>query len=361
VQGLIGIIHHPDFLKHDTSFPRPHFESFETPERLAAVYTYLQQKNLFDHPDIDSILAKPIEEEELYRIHSPYLIDIVKSLSKRGGGEIGAHTYASHDAFDVAKLAVGGTIQACEEVLKRNIDQSFALIRPPGHHSGYSNAEGLCIFNNCAVAVKYLQSKNKLNRTLCVDLDSHHGDGITEFFYSDPSVMYVSIHEYFNETDKGDVFEIGHGAGKGYNINIPLPFFTADHTYLRCFEKIVPPLAKEFAPELILVALGFDTHYADPVGNLKLTSHIYSTITQQLHNLAEEICDGKLVFVLEGGYNITNLPRFVEIVIKTLLNQVSEIEFFDSYMNFKDSDESSKAIKQVNLLRGILSKYWKWF
>jgi acetoin utilization deacetylase AcuC-like enzyme len=362
VQGLIGIIHHPDFgTKHDISIPHPHFESFETPERLAAVHSYFQEKNIFDQPEIDSILAKPIEEEELYRLHSPYLTDVVKSLSKLGGGEIGYHSYASKDAFDVAKLAVGGTILACEEVLKRNVDQSFALIRPPGHHSGYSNAEGLCIFNNCAVAVKYLQSKKKLNRTLIIDLDSHHGDGTTEFFYSDPTVMFISIHEYFNEADKGDIFEIGHGAGEGYNINVPLPFLAGDLSYLKSFEKVIPPLAKDFKPELIIVGMGFDTHYSDPVGNLRLTSRSYATITQQLRELAEEICEGKLVFVLEGGYNLLGLPKFIEIVIKTLLDQVSEIDFFDSYMNFTDDDVSSEAIKQVNLLRRVLSKYWKLF
>jgi len=358
VKGLIGIIHHPDFLKHDTSFPRPHFESFETPERLAAVYTYLQQKEIFDLPDIEPILAKPIKERALYKIHSPFLIESVKSLSKTGEGEIGAHSYASQDAFDVAKLAAGGAILACEEVLKGKLNQSFALIRPPGHHSSYSNAEGLCIFNNCAVAVKHLQMKKKLDRTLIIDVDSHYGDGIAEFFYSDPSVMYISMHEYFNESEKGGIFEIGFGEGEGYNVNIPLPFLTLNRTYLTSFQKIVPHLAKKFNPELIVIAMGFDTHYADPVGNLRLTSSLYATITHQLKELAEEVCEGKLVFVLEGGYNLLGLPNFVEIVIQTLLDQ--KIEFFDD-ITLEEIKANKDAVKRVNMLRGILSKYWKWF
>jgi len=358
VHELIGIIHHPDFLKHDTNFPRPHFESFETPERLAAVYTYLQQKEIFDLPGIEPILAKPIKEKDLYKIHAPYLVDSVKSLSKIGGGEIGSHSYASRDAFDVAKLAVGGTILACEEVLKGNVTQSFALIRPPGHHAGYSKTEGLCIFNNCASAVLNLKRKKKLDRTLIIDLDSHHGDGITEFFYSDPSVMYISIHEYFNENEKGGIFEIGFGEGEGYNVNIPLPFLTLNRTYLKSFQKIVPHLAKEFNPELIIVAMGFDTHYADPVGNLRLSSSLYATITHQLKNLAEEVCEGKLVFVLEGGYNLLGLPKFVEIVIQTLLDH--KIEFSDEFP-LEEINTDKEALKRVNLLRGILSKYWKGF
>jgi len=358
VPGLIGIIHHPDFLKHDTNFPRPHFESFETPERLATVYTYLTQKEIFTAPDVDSILAKPIKEKDLYKIHAPFLVDSVKSLSKVGEGEIGAHSYASHDAFDVAKLAVGGAILACEEVLKGNVDQSFALIRPPGHHSGYSKADGLCIFNNCAAAVLNLKRKKKLDRTLIIDLDSHYGDGIAEFFYSDSSVMYISIHEYFNESDKGGIFEIGFGEGEGYNVNIPLPYFTLNRTYLKSFEKIIPPLAREFNPELVIIAMGFDTHYADPIGNLRLTSSVYATITQQLKKLAEEICEGKLVFVLEGGYNLLGLPKFVEMVIQALLDY--KIEFFDG-IPIEEINTDRDAIKRVNMLRGVLSKYWKWF
>lgn len=355
---MIGIIHHPDFLKHDTSFPRPHFESFETPERLAAVYTYLQQKEIFDLPGIEPILAKPIKEKALYKFHSPFLIESVKSLSKTGEGEIGAHSYASQDAFEVAKLAVGGAILACEEVLKGKLNQSFALIRPPGHHSGYSKTEGLCIFNNVAVAVKHLQMKKKLDRTLIIDLDSHYGDGIAEFFYADPSVMYISMHEYFNENEKGGIFEIGFREGEGYNVNIPLPFLTLNNTYLKSFQKIVPHLVKEFNPELIVIAMGFDTHYADPVGNLRLTSSLYATITQQLKELAEKVCEGKLVFVLEGGYNLLGLPKCVEIAIQTLLDQ--KIKFFDD-ITLEETKTNKDAVKRVNMLRGILSKYWKWF
>jgi acetoin utilization deacetylase AcuC-like enzyme len=317
---------------------------------------YLILKELLDIP-ILYLSSYIIKEKDLYKIHAPYLVDSVRSLSKIGEGEIGAHSFASRDAFDVAKLAAGGTILACEKVLKGSVDQSFALIRPPGHHAGYSKTEGLCIFNNCAAAVLTLKRKKKLGRTLIIDLDSHHGDGIAEFFYSDPSVMYISIHE-FNEADKGDVFEIGFGEGEGYNINIPLPFFTLDRTYIKSFQKIVPKITKEFNPELIIVAMGFDTHYADPVGNLRLTSKSYATITQQLKKLAEEVCEGKLVFVLEGGYNLLGLPRFVEVVIKTLLDH--KIEFFDD-LPFEEIHTDRDAIKRVNLLKNVLSKFWKWF
>ena len=205
---MIGLIHHQSFLKHDTEFPHPHFESFESPERLNTVYTYLRKKEMFDHPKITPFLAKPINEDELYKLHAPYLVETVKNLSNVGEGEIGAHTYASRDAFEVAQLAVGGVILACEEVLKGTVNHAFALIRPPGHHAGYSKTEGLCIFNNCACAVKVLQKKNKLDRALIIDFDSHYGDGIAEFFYSDPSVLYISLHELFNKSEKGSIFEL---------------------------------------------------------------------------------------------------------------------------------------------------------
>ncbi len=354
---MLGLYYHSDFLKHYVDLPRPHFESFETPERLTAVYAYLASTSVFELSGITAKQGNTIKDEALCRFQDPFLIDSVRMLSAAGGGEIGTYSYASPQAFEVAKLAVGTAIQSCEAVLSGKVNQSFALIRPPGHHSGYSKAEGLCIFNNCAVSIKHLLHEKKLDRALIIDLDTHYGDGIAEFFYSDPSVLYISLHEYFSKQERGGVFELGADEGMGYNVNIPLPFFTTNRTYLRAFDKIVPPLVKEFKPELILVAMGFDTHYADPVGNLRLTSQFFATITQRLKTIAE-ICDGKLALVLEGGYNLATLPKLIDIVIRSLIGLDSQ--FFDEYMSFDDVNYSNIS-SLLNTLKNQLSHFWDCF
>ncbi|HEY9722722.1 MAG TPA: histone deacetylase [Oscillatoriaceae cyanobacterium] len=210
--------------------------------------------------------------------------------------------------YEAASLAAGGAIQAVDEVMTGKAKYAFALLRPPGHHATPRRYMGFCIFNNVAIAARHAQDVYGVKRVMILDWDVHHGNGIQEIFYKDPSVLYLSTHEegiYPRKT--GKVAEVGAGVGRGYNVNIPLPPFTGDDGYLTVFKEIVAPIARGYKPDLILVAAGQDAHAGEIVAQMKVTDQGFAAMTRVAKALAHELCDDKLVFVLEGGYqpNVT--------------------------------------------------------
>ncbi|MBY9005715.1 MAG: histone deacetylase [Candidatus Lokiarchaeota archaeon] len=356
----IGILTDDDFSnQHQPPYPRPTFFAYESPLRISSIMSYLNTLDIFNNECIIKLSPKLIDESILKLAHSQYHIDLIKRLSESGHGILGEDIFITQDSYSLAKKAVGGAIEAVESVIDRKVDQSFALIRPPGHHAVKDNASGLCIFNNIANSILYLREKKKYKKKIAIiDIDDHFGDGIARYFYDDPDVLYFSIHEFdFLEGDLGYYTELGEGDGLGKNINFPIPVNTTDKDFLE-FMKILKPIFTEFNPDLIICAIGFDMHFADQIGNCLLTSKSYYRFTRQILELSEEICDGKLAFILEGGYNLIALPICVNAVIRSLLNEEFSLSKFEDNKYFLKFDNKRKITKIKNDLKDLLKKYW---
>jgi acetoin utilization deacetylase AcuC-like enzyme len=221
--------------------------------------------------------------------------------------------------FKAAALGAGGAIRAVDEVMTGRARAGFALVRPPGHHARRARNMGFCIFNNAAVAARHAQAEHGAERVLIVDWDVHHGNGTQEIFYNDPTVLYFSTHQegiYPKRT--GRIGEVGVGKGKGYNVNVPLPAGTNDDGFLRTYEELLVPIARTFKPDLIIVSAGQDAHQGDFVARMRMTEHGFARLTHLMQGLAAELCDNRLVLVLEGGYNPKTAARSVESICRVL-------------------------------------------
>lgn len=316
---LYGSLHTPVFLK-------PWMESFERPERVSLTMRRLREYGLLELLDVVS--PRPASKEDILSVHSPYLYDLVRELSGFERGEVGSSSFTCKDTFKLACLAAGGAIEAVEAITRGECRHSLALVRPPGHHAGISHASGLCFFNNVAVAVRWLQRRG-IKKVMVVDVDSHPGDGTAQIFYSDPSVLVLSFHEYDQEVaGAGWLDEAGYGEGENYTVNVPLPLGTRGEAYLWAFEKVFYDVAEWFKPDFIVVSLGLDTHYDDPVGNMFLQSLDHAEIAGHILSVADEYCRGRASFILEGGYSLLALPLSVAAVISRIVD--AKIEYYDS-------------------------------
>ncbi|MFO8020594.1 MAG: histone deacetylase [Promethearchaeia archaeon] len=356
---VISVITDNDFAeKHKPPFVNPSFLSFETPLRIKSILEYFKRVNLFDDKRI--IQGKPAEiKEDIIKLgHSNYHINSIKNLSKTGSGLLGEEIFITSHTYQLAKKAVGGAIRAVKDVIKGKVNHSFALIRPPGHHAIRLKSSGLCIFNNIALSILYLREKLNIKKKIAiVDIDDHFGDGLSQYFYDDPSVLYFSIHEFdFMEGGIGFIDEGGEGQGLGKNINFPIPSNTYDEVFLSFFD-ILTPVLTEFDPELIIVACGFDMYYADPIGNCYLTTKSYYDFTENLLNLAETVCKGRIAFVMEGGYSLIGLPYCVHSVIRALLGEPYSRPQFENidFSNKNIKEEISRITEAVFRVQG---EYW---
>jgi len=359
VNNKIGIIVDGDFAtKHAPPYPHPLFCSYETPLRIQSVLTYLEKKGIFDNDRIIKIKPKLIEESVINLAHTKYYIDSIKHLSSLGNGLLNDEIFLTKDTFELAKKAIGGTIQAIEYVLNKNINQSIALVRPPGHHALRETASGLCIFNNIANSILYLREKHHYDKKIAIiDIDSHFGDGLVQYFYDDPSVLYFSVHEFdFVEGDVGFINELGAGEGRGTSINFPLPLNSTDEDFLEIFD-ILDPILKQFMPDLILIAAGFDMHFTDPIGNCLLTTISYFKFTKKILELAEDICEGKLIYILEGGYSLIALPFCIHSVITALFKEEFKKPSFE-YLDFSENSKKIEINKIKSSLKKLLTNYW---
>ncbi|MHA2391468.1 MAG: histone deacetylase family protein [Promethearchaeota archaeon] len=355
----IGIIVDEDFSsKNNPPYPHPIFLSYESPMRIRAIINYLERQGIFDNERISKIEATPVEESILHLAHTNYHIESIKNFSSRGFGLLGDEVFVTGDTFDLAKKAVGGTLRAIESVLNNDVNQSFALVRPPGHHALQEKASGLCIFNNIANSVIYLRKKLHNDQKIAIiDIDAHFGDGLVQYFYDDPSVLYFSIHEFdFIDGDIGFIDELGVEDGLGRSINFPVPSNISDVDFLE-FMDILEPILEEFKPQLIIVAAGFDLYFDDPVGNGLLTSLSYYRFTESLLKIAENLCEGKLAFILEGGYSLVGLPHCVYAVIKAFLGEDYEEPIFER-INFLEETKKDEIKKIKDSLKKLLSNYW---
>ena len=341
-----GLIYDPIYLEHDTG------DHVENARRLVTALSYLKETGIKEK--LTCLPPRPALLEELEMIHAPEYISYVKSKAEKGGGWLDPDTVMSPRSYEAALYAAGGLLVAVEEVMKGEVDNAFALVRPPGHHAIYDRAMGFCIFNNMAVAAKFALSRFNLKRVLIADFDVHHGNGTQDAFYADPKVLYFSTHQYPFYPGTGWMDETGTGEGEGTTVNFPMAAGWSDEEYLRAFNEVLVPVARRFQPQLILVSAGFDAHWADQLAMMRVTITGFAQMVMILKNLAAELCQGRLIFTLEGGYNLQVVASSIKAVFDVLLGN-SEIDdpLGEAEMRKPEGfDEHIREIKRIHHLEG---------
>ncbi len=252
--------------------------------------------------------SRPATDTQLASVHDPRYIDALRNAMRRAPAVIDyAPTYITPQSFDCAAQAAGAALAAVDSAFRTHREHSaFALIRPPGHHAPPAQAMGFCLFNNIAVAARGAQQLGA-GRVMIFDFDVHHGNGTQAAFYADPSVLFISTHQSGIYPGTGTVEETGEGGGKGVTINVPLPDGAGDLAFARIMAEIVAPTADRFRPGILLVSAGYDAHWRDPLANLQLSCAGYHALGSALTAIAKKHCGGKIVFVLEGGYDLLAL------------------------------------------------------
>jgi acetoin utilization deacetylase AcuC-like enzyme len=348
-----AVIFSPVYYRHNPGRGHP-----ESARRLRAIVRELKKSKLQGVGNWRFVEPKKARLKDIRLVHGIEYIEFVENLCKSGGGPLDAEgdTVASPESFDVALYAVGGTLKAANLVRKGEFQNAFALVRPPGHHAGKYRAYGFCIFNNIAIAAKYLLNEFELKRILILDIDSHHGNGTQEIFYETNKVLYISLHEDPREFPrKGFIDEIGEGEGLGYNVNVPLPFRTGDWVYLKAMNEIVKPIIRQYKPHFMLVSVGLDGHYADPVGSLSLSALCYQKVFETIFNVASEMCEGKLVLVLEGGYSLKFIGKLVATAIAKMSGAIYSIEDKIPTTKTRVKEQGEKVIKKV---KRVQKAFW---
>ena len=264
---------------------------------------------------------KPISRQRLARVHSPGYIDEIRAFAKSGGGHIEADTIVSPASFEVAMLAAGCVCDAAERIVRGEDTQAMCLVRPPGHHAMTGHAMGFCIFNNIAAAARLAVDSLELSRVLIVDWDVHHGNGTQATFWEDPQVGFLSIHRWPFYPGTGDEDETGGGPGLGATLNLPVQFGTSRKDCLTRFSDNLDRFAAHIKPELVLISAGFDTHRADPVGNLGLETEDFVPLTNAVLDVASTYAEGRIISVLEGGYNPDALADCVSVHLQEMLKR----------------------------------------
>jgi len=308
-----ALFYSDEFLTYD--FGRSHPLN---PVRLLLTYTLMMELGLFKAKGVSIEECEHATEADIMRVHTSKFIDAVKAASEGNlprspfvRGEFGLG-YGDNPIFngmyEASSLYVGASLRAARLIAEDKLDHAFN-ISGGLHHATEDRASGFCIFNDPAIAIKFL--REHFERIMYIDIDAHHGDGVQRIFYDDPSVLTVSLHESgdYLFPGTGGVGEIGEGEGEGYAINVPFPRYTTDDPYLYAFREVVPPLADGFEPQIIVTQLGADAHFADPLTDLSLTTRAYDEIGEILHKVAHNICDGRWLGLGGGGYDMTVVPR----------------------------------------------------
>jgi acetoin utilization deacetylase AcuC-like enzyme len=316
------------------------------------------RSNLWNSTNLQSVQSAKARVKDVELVHASEYVSQIRRLCESGGGLLDqSDTVASPRTYDVALHAVGGTLRAARLVIEGKFRNAFALVRPPGHHATKLCARGFCIFNNVSIAASYLLKNFNLQRILILDIDSHHGNGTQETFYDTDKVLFISLHEDPSEfPGTGFTDEIGEGKGLGYKINIPLPFKTADEIYLQAMDEVVSPIVRQYRPQFMFVSAGFDGHYTDPVGNLSLSGFCYEELFERIVNLARDICQGRLVSVLEGGYSLGFVGKLAALA---LAKMGSTPYVFADKISFSKKHVRSEGRRIIEEVKKIQSSFWR--
>lgn len=310
-----GLVFDERYLQHDTGEYHP-----ESPRRLTAIMDHIDRSGLL--AQLTRISAERANQRWIEAVHSIHYIMRFDDACIAGFDEFEHPDNAiCRDTYEAAFWAVGGVLKAIDAVMERQVDNVFCAVRPPGHHAEVDKPMGFCYFNNVAIGARYLQQEYGIERVGIIDFDVHHGNGTQHIFDQDPSVMYYSVHEHpsFAYPGTGREFEVGLGEGDGYTVNSPVLPGRGDDEYRRLLMQDLVPAFKRFQPEFIIVSAGFDAHVTDLMSGTNLTTEGYDFVSEVVMNLVDRIAGGRVVSVLEGGYNLDILPLLVENHIKALM------------------------------------------
>ena len=303
-------LHHPSSLEHDTG------DHPERPARIVAVERALEARGWLG---LERVLAPAAERDALEAVHPAGYIDRIAEISARGGGMLDADTVASGGSYEAALHSAGGAVSAVAALVGREADVAFCGLRPPGHHAESARAMGFCLFNNVAIGARHALDELGASRVLVLDWDVHHGNGTNDIFYDTDEVLYVSLHQSPLYPGTGGLTENGSGAGEGYTVNLPVPPGAGHADWLGLVQHVVVPIARSYAPDLLLVSAGFDAHRDDPLANCELTEESYGAMAASMRMLSKQI-GAPLGFVLEGGYDLDALAGSVTATIAAALD-----------------------------------------
>lgn len=312
-----GIVFDPVFKRHITGPGHP-----ERPERLDAIGSGLEWSGVLS--TAYRIQPEPVERALLERIHTREYIDRVAECCRLHHPLIDEHDCSiCGDSYEIALLAAGSVVKAARYILRGELKRAFCAARPPGHHAERDRAMGFCLFANVALAAEAAKHEFGLERVLIVDWDVHHGNGTQHIFEADPAVLFVSLHGHPSAMYPGTGYaeEVGVGAGKGFTLNLPMMPGSGDVEYREAFERHVIPAADRFGPQLVIISAGFDAHADDPLGNTRVSDDGFVWMLRQLMALSDRHCGGRLLSVLEGGYNLDVLKRCVTEHVRMLAGE----------------------------------------
>jgi acetoin utilization deacetylase AcuC-like enzyme len=308
-----AIIHHPVYAQHDTGPGHP-----ETASRYQVVMTALQS-DVELWPTLIEKSAPEAARGDIQACHSPQLVKTIERVVSDGSGYLDADTAVSMRSMDAALRAAGGACLAIDSVMSGEVKNAFVPCRPPGHHATAERSMGFCLFNNVAIAARYAQNRyREIDRVVILDWDVHHGNGTQGIFYDDSSVFFFSMHQYPWYPGTGARGETGIGRGAGYTMNIPLKALTPAIEQKRMFEAALEDIGARIEPDLIIISAGFDSHREDPLGQLMLEDPDYMSMTHSVLRWAEQVCEGRVVSCLEGGYNLSTLGETVRNHVREL-------------------------------------------
>jgi acetoin utilization deacetylase AcuC-like enzyme len=347
-----AIVYSERYLNHDPGPTHP-----ESPSRLRAAVDGLAKAKFAETGNCRFVKPRPALKSEVETAHSLSYIKALEKFCKLGGGPLAADTIVRNESFNTALLAVGGAVKACELVMSKNFKNAFALVRPPGHHAGLNYPYGFCLFNNVAVAAKILKESRFIRRVFIFDLDGHHGNGTQEIFNDASDILFISLHQnprtLFPWT--GYPHEIGEGEGEGFKINIPLPPGSNDEIYFQALEQLIEPVVAQFKPQFIFISAGFDAHYMDPLTDLRLSTGGYIKLFDFALNASYKFCDGRIVAVLEGGYNPASLSRTIKAAIARMAQIPLQVK---DEIQPTSNNVRKEAGETISLIKEILSPYW---
>jgi acetoin utilization deacetylase AcuC-like enzyme len=308
-----AIITNPRHADHDNP------QHPERAARVRAIEAALDASGL--RADLVALEPHPASEAQLLAVHHRSLVQTIRRATAQAFTRLDLDTYLTAGSWDAALLAAGAALQAVDAVASGQASNAFALVRPPGHHATPSRAMGFCLFNNIAIAARHALDTPGIDRVAIIDYDVHHGNGTQECFYTDGRVLFCSTHAWPLYPGTGAQHEIGAGEGYGTTLNLPLPYGVGDRGFEQLYDEVVLPAVRRFGPQLILVSAGYDAHWADPLGPLTLSVAGYAALTQRLAALADEVCGGRIVLVLEGGYHLDALGACVVAAMRVLLGR----------------------------------------
>jgi len=330
-------------------------------DRFRNAMRFFEDQGLFGFPEVSLVAPQPTSRVDLLRVHDEGYVDLIFRLA-REGGDYDVETPVSAGILEAALLVVGGAIECGKAVVDGKAKRGVSL-GGGYHHAGRDYGGGFCLFNDVAVLIEYLRARYGLKRFLVLDYDVHFGNGTSGIYYSDPSVLYVSLHQDPRTLYPGTgfVWQIGEGEGEGFNVNVPLPAGTGDETYLYALREVFVPLAEEFKPDIIVANGGSDSHFADMLGDLSLTVKGFFDVSRLIRETAEGACDGKVVLIPGSGYNPKVLPPCWYALVAGVVG-LTEIGVKDPYELPKEPVHCRKTVERaLDELKRLLRKRWSCF